>query len=103
MNMPCMLSETRQWIPDMLRPSATLAASLLSSPSTVRLVSVVLSRVKPSAEDCTGWTGQGLGAAGVPTSSMALIMVTEAPAVNAWPAGDEGCDGDPPADNCGRK
>src|SRR6267142_1999130 len=103
MNMPCMLSETRQWMPDMLRPSLTLAASLLSSPSTVRLVSVVLTRLKPSAVACTGWTGHGLGLAGVPTSSMALIMVTEAPAVNAWPAGDEGWDGDPPAESCGRK
>src|SRR5215467_379317 len=34
---------------------------------------------------------------------MALIMVTAAPAVNAWPAGDEGCDGEPPADICGSR
>src|SRR5215469_12697968 len=93
----------------MPRPSLMFAASLLSSPRTVRLVSPVVARLKPSAELCTtGFgvpsglvSGQATGAAGVPTSNTAFNRVTHAPAVNAWPAGDEGCEGDPPLSICG--
>src|SRR5260370_17666872 len=85
------------------------AASLLSSPSTVRLVSPVPAKLKPSVELCTTgfgvpsgfFNGQATGAAGVPISNTAFSRVTQAPAVNAWPAGDEGCEGDPPLSICG--
>src|SRR5262245_18692937 len=90
-------------MPKMLRPSATLVASLLSSPRTVRLVSPVVTRLSPSAEACTGATGHGFGRSGVPTSKTAFRMVTQAPAVKACPAGASGWAGDPAFDTCGSR
>src|SRR5260370_11514388 len=92
-------------MPDQSRPSLMFAASLLSSPRIVRLSGIV-SRVSPSAEASTGGArvdGHALGADGVPTSNTAFSMVTQAPAVKACPAGDDGCEGDPPFSSCGQR
>src|SRR5437899_12840066 len=100
-------------MPDMLRPSLMFAASLFSSPRMVRSVSPVGIKLSPSwAAIAAGWNGtNGFGACvghgrklgGVPRSKNALIIVTQAPAVKAWPAGEDGCDGDPAFNSCGHK
>src|SRR5713101_10005861 len=79
----------------------------------VRSVSPVAVSVDPSALTMhggwngTNWDGAVVGQArrlpGVPRSKNALSSVAQAPAVKAWPAGEEGCDGEPAFSSCGHK
>ena len=94
----------RKCTPAMLRPRATLEASLWSSPTIVTpSSSALLSAINslPSADaNMAGHflCGHGLRKpSGVTVAIIALMTVTHAPATTAWPDGHEGCVGDPSA------
>ena len=93
----------RKCTPAMLRPRATLEASLWSSPTIVTPSSSALlssTNLLPSAAAILAGhalCGHGLrfSVTGSTVASIALMTVTHAPATTAWPAGHEGCVGAP--------